>query len=140
MNLSAYDQCLYEDNTCKQWDETLQLFGKTSHEAVFDTTDWVVFFNKVDLFETKILEIPFTVYQPNFDPNHAHNSKKVKEFLRDAFEHIFYEGLTPQRKEKKGNLYFHITCATAEGSVIEIIQKVQIDLIKSQMKKMGYLL
>eukprot|EP01083_Nonionella_stella_P005145 14948_1 len=140
MSLSAYDQCLYEDNTRKCWDETLELFGKTSHEAVFDTTDWVVFFNKVDIFETKILKIPFTEYQPNFNPNDAHNSKKVKEFIRDAFTHRFYEGLTPQRKKKRGSIYFHITCATLEGSVSEIIQKVQIDLIKSQMKKMGYLL
>eukprot|EP01083_Nonionella_stella_P288034 980375_1 len=112
MSLSAYDQHLYEDNTKNCWDETLELFSKTSHESVFDTTDWVIFFNKVDIFEKKILSIPFTVYQPNFNELHKNNSQKVKEYIRDQFIVRFYDGLTKYRKKKKGNIYFHITCAT----------------------------
>ena len=140
MSLSAYDQHLYEDNTKNCWDETLELFSKTSHESVFDSTDWVIFFNKVDLFEKKIKEIPFTVYQPNFNELHMHDPLKVKEYIRDQFTHRFYDGLSKERKKRKGNLYFHVTCATKSEDVGRIIQKVQIDLIKSQMKKMGYLL
>lgn len=68
------------------------------------------------------------------------NSQKVKEYIRDEFIHRFYDGLTKERKKRRGNIYFHVTCATKSEDVGRIIQKVQIDLIKSQMKKMGYLL
>eukprot|EP01083_Nonionella_stella_P106797 308528_1 len=99
MDLSAYDQhFIYEDRSCNCWDETLELFVKLSHEVVFDSTDWAVFLNKDDLFETKISKIPFTIYQSTFNPIDAHSSKKVKKFIRDAFCNRFYQGLTKQRR------------------------------------------
>ena len=139
MSLAAYNQNLYEDHTKSCWDESLELFSKTSQERVFDGTDWVVLLNKVDLFEKKILEIPFTVYQKDFNELYAHDALKVKEYIRDQFIYRFYDGLSKERKKKRGNLYFHVTCAIEEDDVGRIIQKIQIDMIKSQMKRMGYL-
>ena len=140
MSLSKYDEFVFEDNTANCWDETLRLFEKTSHEKVFDKCDWVIIFNKVDLFEKKILEVPFTVYKPEFNELYAHDSVKVKEYIRDEFIHRFYDGLSKERKKKRGNLYFHVVCAIKVEDIGRILQKIQIDLIKSQMKKIGYLL
>eukprot|EP00485_Elphidium_margaritaceum_P012172 CAMPEP_0202706766 /NCGR_PEP_ID=MMETSP1385-20130828/19142_1 /ASSEMBLY_ACC=CAM_ASM_000861 /TAXON_ID=933848 /ORGANISM="Elphidium margaritaceum" /LENGTH=447 /DNA_ID=CAMNT_0049365309 /DNA_START=36 /DNA_END=1379 /DNA_ORIENTATION=+ len=140
MALSAYDQCLFEDNTKNCWDETLELFSKTAHEAAFGSTDWVIFFNKVDLFEAKIAKIPFSVYQTDFNADDVHNSDAVKKWILDEFRRRFYDGLSKEQIRKRGNLYFHVTCATNEEYVSKIIQRVHVDLIKSQMKKMGYLM
>ena len=140
MSLAGYDQNLSEDHTTNCLGETLKLFSKTTHERVFDSADWVVFLNKVDLFEEKILEVPFTVYHKDFNELYANNSLKVKEYIRNQFIIRFYDGLSKERKKKRGNLYFHITCAIKENETGRTIQKFQIDMIKSQMKKMGYLL
>eukprot|EP01084_Bolivina_argentea_P075312 136528_1 len=123
MSLSAYDQHLYEDNTKNCWDETLELFYKTSHERAFDTTDWVIFFNKVDIFEKKILQTPFTVYQPNFNELWKNNSGKVKEYIRDEFTHRFYDGLTKERKKKEVIYIFMLRALPMLWMLVELYKK-----------------
>jgi len=143
MALSAYDQCLYEDNTRNCWDETLQLFAQTSHQKVFALTDWVCFLNKNDIFEAKIARVPFSVYRPDFNELYVNDGGKVKEFVRDQFVYLFNEGYQSKgggRAKRRGNIYFHVTNATQSEEVGAIIERVQVDLIKSQMKKMGYLM
>jgi len=137
MNLAGYDQVLYEDNNKNCLNETLQLFKKTCQYKSFKNTDWVVFFNKIDIFENKIKEIPFTVFNQEFDENDANNSEKVQQYIRQEFTNRFYND--SDENIKKGQIYFHTTCATDAIQVGEIIKKVQIDIISSAMKKMGYL-
>jgi len=139
MNLAGYDQVLYEDNTKNCLNETLELFQSTCHSKAFTTTDWVVFFNKIDIFELKIKQIPFTKFKKDFNKNYATNSDKVQEHIRNEFKQRFYQNKNGQIINKRGEIYFHTTCATDALQVGEIIKKVQIDIISSAMKKMGYL-
>jgi hypothetical protein len=140
MGLSGYDQVLFEDNSRNCLEERLDLFKNTCHNKVFSSTDWVIFFNKIDIFEDKIKHVPFTVYQPSFPEAQKHSSRHVREYIQQQFHDIFFEELSAEGKLQRGGIFFHYTCATKEESVSRIIHKVQIDIIKSQMKRMGYLM
>merc|ERR1719216_475647 len=76
MSLSAYDQVLYEDHTTRCYDETLNLFKKTAANKAFETTDFIVFLNKNDLFQDKLGRIPFTVYKVTLTRTRHRNQRQ----------------------------------------------------------------
>lgn len=140
IGFSAYDQVLFEDPSSNCLTETLKLFYETCHHSLFLEIDWIVFFNKSDIFEDKISVVPFTVYRPEFNDEQKHNSVYVREFIQREIEDLFYDELNEEERESRGRLYFHYTCATHEAKVGSIIVSVQCDIIKSQLIKCGYLL
>eukprot|EP00484_Ammonia_sp_Unknown_P000019 CAMPEP_0197021762 /NCGR_PEP_ID=MMETSP1384-20130603/2691_1 /TAXON_ID=29189 /ORGANISM="Ammonia sp." /LENGTH=481 /DNA_ID=CAMNT_0042449667 /DNA_START=55 /DNA_END=1500 /DNA_ORIENTATION=+ len=140
MNLAGYDQVLYEDNTKNCLAETLELFHSTCQSKAFKETDFVIFFNKVDIFEEKIKTVPFTVFKPDFPVKYAKDEMQVRAFIQQEFTERFYDNHSQtERSKTRGQIYFHTTCATDAVQVGEIIKKVQIDIITSAMKRMGYL-
>jgi len=54
ISLSDYNQVLYEDNTTNRMRESEKLFGEILNSIFFKSTPFIVFFNKVDLFKTKL--------------------------------------------------------------------------------------
>jgi GTPase SAR1 family protein len=57
VNLNAYNQVLFEDNTRNRMQESLALFREITHNPIFATTPIVLFLNKKDLFESMIHEV-----------------------------------------------------------------------------------
>ena len=56
--LSEYDQTLFEDKRQNRMIEALTLFGEMCNSPWFETTDMILFLNKCDLFEEKIMRVP----------------------------------------------------------------------------------
>jgi len=54
ISLSDYNQVLYEDNTTNRMRESEKLFGEILNCIFFKSTPFIVFFNKVDLFQQKL--------------------------------------------------------------------------------------
>ena len=54
-SLSEFDQVLYEDETKNRLDEALELFAQISNSKWFVNAALILFLNKKDLFEKKVL-------------------------------------------------------------------------------------
>jgi len=57
VNLNAYNQVLFEDNTKNRMSESIELFHEITHNRSFVDTPIVIFFNKKDLFEREIAKV-----------------------------------------------------------------------------------
>eukprot|EP00092_Neocalanus_flemingeri_P090086 GFUD01114076.1.p1 GENE.GFUD01114076.1~~GFUD01114076.1.p1 ORF type:complete len:170 (-),score=34.57 GFUD01114076.1:87-596(-) len=65
--LSDYNQVLYEDNTTNRMRESEKLFGEILNCIFFKRTPFIVFFNKVDLFQQKLQIDSLKNYFPEFN-------------------------------------------------------------------------
>ena len=54
-SLSEFDQTLYEDETKNRLDEALELFAQISNSKWFVNASLILFLNKKDLFEKKVV-------------------------------------------------------------------------------------
>ena len=110
MSLADYDQTILEDDIHKNcYAEALDIFERVFRNEALDNVDCRVFFNKNDLFEQKILKIPFSVYDPNFNHDMIHNGDAVKQYLQKEFKRRFYDGKIPSQVARR--IRFYVTNA-----------------------------
>ncbi|XP_010273838.1 PREDICTED: guanine nucleotide-binding protein alpha-1 subunit-like isoform X2 [Nelumbo nucifera] len=68
--ISEYDQMLFEDESKNRMMETRELFDWVLKQPCFEKTSFMLFLNKFDIFEKKVLKVPLNVcewfkdYQP----------------------------------------------------------------------------
>uniref|UniRef100_A0A1I7T656 G-protein alpha subunit n=1 Tax=Caenorhabditis tropicalis TaxID=1561998 RepID=A0A1I7T656_9PELO len=129
-SLSEFDQVLLEDNTTNRMHESLQLFKQVVNNKYFVNTSVILFLNKIDLFEEKImvkkrsLTIAFESYSgPAQDIDSA-----------TAFVEKKYRGMA-DNKEK--NIYCHLTCATDTQQVQYVLDAVLDTILSSKLKGCG---
>ena len=62
--ISEFDQVLYEDEKCNRLVESMNVFEEICNEPSFDTTAMIVFLNKVDSQQARILKFSciFTMF------------------------------------------------------------------------------
>eukprot|EP01084_Bolivina_argentea_P143576 252071_1 len=132
MSLCSYDQNLCEDNTQNCYDEALNVFDKTMRHEALQTINVVVFFNKNDLFVKKIKEVPFTVFDPNFNKEYANNPEEVKTYLRQEYKKRFYNGIKADKSHRR--IHFHVTCATDTKQIKTVMHLIQFETVRKQMR------
>ena len=87
----------------------------------------MVFLNKKDILERKVLKVSFKVNFPEFDGDDK-NTQEVIEFTKSKLEEV------------GGNarpVYFHVTCATDKKNVEFVFDAVQDSIIYSSMRNIG---
>nr|AAA28060.1 G protein alpha subunit [Caenorhabditis elegans] len=129
-SLSEYDQVLLEDNTTNRMHESIQLFKQVINNKYFVNTSVILFLNKIDLFEEKIvtkkrsLGIAFESFSgPSQDLNAA-----------VAFVEKKYRSMA-ENKEK--NIYCHHTCATDTQQVQYVLDAVLDTILSTKLKGCG---
>ena len=55
--ISEYDQCLFEDERVNRMHESIVLFDSLCNSQWFANTPFILFLNKIDIFEKKILKV-----------------------------------------------------------------------------------
>jgi len=133
MSLPAYDQTLFEDNTQNCYREALDVFEKTMKHAALKEIDVIVFLNKNDLFVPKIAEVPFSVFEPDFDKELVHNADAVKKYLRQEYHNRFYLGMKPNKSPRR--IHFHITCATDTNQIQTVMHLIQFETVRKMMQE-----
>ena len=76
ISLSDYNQVLYEDNTTNRMRESEKLFGEILNSIFFKKTPFIVFFNKLDIFQEKLRFAKLENYLPEYS-----GSQDYKEAL-----------------------------------------------------------
>jgi GTPase SAR1 family protein len=127
--LSAYNQCLYEDESQNDLAESLILFEEISNSEWLQKSSIILFLNKRDIFYEKIVEkkIPLGDFFPEYEGNNTYEDGC--EFVQDMF----------LRKNPEREIYTHITCATDEGNVLAVFNSVKDAIIQKGLANAGLL-
>ncbi|XP_077240957.1 guanine nucleotide-binding protein alpha-1 subunit-like isoform X2 [Tasmannia lanceolata] len=107
--LSEYDQMLFEDENKNRMMETKELFDWVLKQPCFEKTSFMLFLNKFDIFEKKVLNVPLNVcewfkdYQPlgtgKQEIEHAY------EFVKKKFEELYFQSTTPDHVDRVFKIY-----------------------------------
>ncbi|KAL9338977.1 hypothetical protein Peur_067992 [Populus x canadensis] len=106
--ISEYDQTLFEDENKNRMIGTKELFEWVLKQPCFETS-FMLFLNKFDIFEKKVLKVPLNVcewfkdYQPvltgKLEIEHAY------EFVKKKFEELYFQSTTPDRVDRVFKIY-----------------------------------
>lgn len=127
--MSEYDQMLFEDERVNRMHESIMLFDSLLNSKWFRDTPFILFLNKMDIFEEKVKRMPIRKFFPDFQGRVGDAEAGVK-----YFENIF---LSLNRYNKP--LYVRRTCAT-DTQTMKFVLSAVTDLITQQnLKKSGIL-
>ena len=105
VSIAEYDQVLEEDKNVNRMKESMELFENIVNNQYFKRKSFICFFNKKDLFESKIREKSIQPYFPNYagDPHSFTESSEflVKEYLAKNYAEC-----------SERSMYPHLTTAT----------------------------
>lgn len=122
-----YDQTLYEDGRVNRMRESFALFEALCNSQWFFRTPFILFLNKVDLLEEKLLRLPITNYFPEYgrDPLNVSN----------VLDHMESQLLSLNRTKKP--IYVHRTCATDTAGMSFVLGAVTDIVIQQNLKQSG---
>uniref|UniRef100_A0A6I8NY13 Guanine nucleotide-binding protein G(i) subunit alpha-2 n=1 Tax=Ornithorhynchus anatinus TaxID=9258 RepID=A0A6I8NY13_ORNAN len=126
--LSAYDLVLAEDEEMNRMHESMKLFDSICNNKWFTDTSIILFLNKKDLFEVKILHSPLNICFPEYTG--ASKYDEAASYIQSKFEDL------NKRKDTK-EIYTHFTCATDTKNVQFVFDAVTDVIIKNNLKDCG---
>ncbi|XP_037547911.1 guanine nucleotide-binding protein G(q) subunit alpha [Nematolebias whitei] len=106
--LSEYDQVLAESSSENRMEESMALFKTIITYKWFDKSSIILFLNKIDLLEEKIMYSHLVDYFPEYD-GPQRDVQAGKKFILDMFE-----SLNPNEDKI---IYSHFTCATNTDNI-----------------------
>jgi len=127
VGMSEYDKALYEDETTNRMHEALKLFKDICNTKWFADTAIILFLNKKDLFEKKIVKVPLSVCFPDYKGEN--NYKEASQYIEDQF--------LAQNENSKKLIYVHHTCATDTGNISVLFKAVQDIILNKILDKLG---
>lgn len=92
VNLAGYNSVLFEDQSMNRMEECFNLFKQTAMNPAFATTPIFVFFNKKDLFETKIKKEPITACKVFADYQGNGELMECISFIEEKFKNAVTTG------------------------------------------------
>ncbi|XP_058108604.1 guanine nucleotide-binding protein alpha-1 subunit isoform X2 [Magnolia sinica] len=104
-----YDQMLFEDETKNRMMETKELFDWVLKQPCFEKTSFMLFLNKFDIFEKKVLKVPLNVcewfkdYQPS--TSGKQEIEHAYEFVKKKFEELYFQSTAPDRVDRVFKIY-----------------------------------
>lgn len=127
--VSEYDQMLFEDECVNRMHEAIMLFDTLLNSRWFYNTPFILFLNKIDIFEEKVKRSPIRQYFPDY-PGRLGDAEAGLKY----FEQIF---LSLNRTKKP--IYVHRTCATDTQSMKFVLTAVTDLIVQQNLKKSGIL-
>lgn len=125
--MSEYDQTCQEDEKTNRMQESLLLFKEVCNNKWFLDTSIILFLNKKDLFEEKILRSPLTIAFPEYKGEQTY--EEASAYIRYKFE-----SLNKQKAYGK-EIYTHFTCATSNRNMEFVFDAVTDVILRNNIKK-----
>ena len=132
VSLSGYDQVCFEDATQNRLVESLDLFADTRNNKWFKNTPFILFLNKVDLFEKKIADIDLRNMEKKWFLNYngGTNFDAALAFIKEEFA-----SKTPAGQE----LYTHETTATNTKNVELVFDACKDIFLRRNLQDAGFM-
>lgn len=112
--LSEYDQLLFEDETINRMKEALTLFGSICQSRWFAHTSIILFLNKTDVLEEKLLTSPLQECFADYDG--GSDVAAACAYIANKF--------VSMNPHKQKQIYTHFTCATDTLQVQRVLVAV----------------
>lgn len=127
--ISEYDQMLYENEEQNRLLESINQFQEVANLPSFEETAFILFLNKIDLFEKKIPRVSMRdMCFPEFEGD-------VKS-IDDCLEYITQKFLNA-RDGKDKMVYPHTTCATDTDNIEKVFEACKLIILQSNLEKLG---
>jgi len=128
ISLSDYNQVLYEDNTTNRMRESEKLFGEILNCIFFQHTPFIVFFNKIDIFQEKLKFAKLENYLPEYS-----GSQDYKEALTFIKRKFLRKNRFPDR-----DIYSFETTATDTNLVKNIFGAISEIILNKMLSNAGF--
>nr|XP_036232595.1 G protein alpha q subunit-like [Bactrocera oleae] len=126
-SLSEYDQTLNEAKGLNRMEESKNLFRAILSTSYFRNSSIILFLNKQDILEEKILTSHLVDYYPEYE-GPKQNADEAKYFIRQMFEALVH---------KDRPIYTHFTCATDTKNFRVVFLAVQDTIMRSYLDSIG---
>ncbi|XP_011182992.2 guanine nucleotide-binding protein subunit alpha-14 [Zeugodacus cucurbitae] len=126
-SLSEYDQTLCEARGLNRMEESMSLFRSILSTHYFRNSSIILFLNKQDILEEKIMTSHLVDNFPEYQ-GPKQNAEAAKYFIREMFEAVV---------EKGRKVYPHFTCATDTKNFRIVFLTVQDTIINNYLKSIG---
>ena len=132
--ISEYNQVLLEDGKTNRMEESLKLFDSIVNNAFFIRTNFILFLNKIDLFEEKIKKFDLRTHFDDFK-GEPEDAEAAKKFIAAKFlSRIKSDSASKKNKWANSRVYHHFTCATNTGHIKIIFQDVVSSIINRALE------
>ncbi|XP_068585051.1 guanine nucleotide binding protein (G protein) alpha v1 isoform X2 [Cebidichthys violaceus] len=130
--LSGYDMTLVEDPSVNRLQESMKLFSSICNNVFFRSTSMILFMNKIDLFQDKILHSGrhLRLYLPQFKGADCDVDSSAR-FIAATFASL---NATPGKL-----IYHHFTTATDTSNVQVVFQVVMDTIIRENLEAVSLL-
>ncbi|KAF7327280.1 Heterotrimeric G-protein alpha subunit 4 [Mycena kentingensis (nom. inval.)] len=119
VSLSGYDQCLFEDHEVNQMRDSMAIWESICSSQWFKDTSIILFLNKDDLFQQKILTSPLKPYFPEYDGPEG-DVVAARKFFKQQLTLIAIRSGRSKDKE----VYLHVTNATDTAMLTVVLAAV----------------
>lgn len=132
VSLSGYDMTLVEDPSMNRLQESMKLFSSICNNVFFRSTSMILFMNKIDLFQDKILHSSrhLRLYLPQF---------KGADCDVDAAARFIAATFVSLNKTPSKLIYHHFTTATDTSNIQVVFQVVMDTIIKENLEAVSLL-
>uniref|UniRef100_A0A3Q0RGG7 Guanine nucleotide binding protein (G protein) alpha v1 n=1 Tax=Amphilophus citrinellus TaxID=61819 RepID=A0A3Q0RGG7_AMPCI len=132
VSLSGYDMTLVEDPSVNRLQESMKLFSSICNNIFFRSTSMILFMNKIDLFQDKILHSGrhLRLYLPQFKGADC-DVDSAARFIAASFVSL---NTTPSKL-----IYHHFTTATDTSNIQVVFQVVMETIIKENLEAVSLL-
>ncbi|XP_050327079.1 guanine nucleotide-binding protein subunit alpha-14-like [Bactrocera neohumeralis] len=126
-SLSEYDQTLSEAKGLSRMEESKSLFRAILSTSYFRKSSIILFLNKQDLLEEKIMTSHLVDYYPEYE-GPKQDADSAKYFIRQMFEAMV---------DKDRKIYTHYTCATDTRNFRVVFLAVQDTIMSHYLEAIG---
>jgi hypothetical protein len=117
VSMSEYDQTLLEDTEVNRMQESLKVFSQICNSKHLSTSSFLLFLNKQDVFNEKIVYSPLNQCFPDYDGPREKHAAAI--YMRQQFK---------DQNHSENELYCHFTNAK-DTQTVKVIFEVMIDII-----------
>uniref|UniRef100_A0A3B3Z9S1 Guanine nucleotide-binding protein subunit alpha n=2 Tax=Periophthalmus magnuspinnatus TaxID=409849 RepID=A0A3B3Z9S1_9GOBI len=124
--LSEYDQVLAECDNENRMEESKALFKTIINYPWFQRSSVILFLNKTDILQEKIMYSHIATYFPEFT-GPQQDIKSAQEFILKMYQE--------QNPDKEKTLYHHFTCATDTENIRFVFVAVKDTILRHNLKE-----
>ncbi|XP_062409648.1 guanine nucleotide-binding protein subunit alpha-14-like [Sardina pilchardus] len=123
--LSEYDQVLYESHQENRMVESKALFKTIISSNWFTESSIILFLNKKDILQEKILKSHLVDYFPAYT-GPKHDAESAQRFILKMYEQ--------QDPDRQKSLYSHFTCATDTENIRFVFNAVKHTILQNNLE------
>ncbi|KAI7866372.1 G protein alpha subunit [Spinellus fusiger] len=127
--INEYDQVLLEDESVNRMHEALTLFDSICNSRWFSRTSTILFLNKTDIFEQKLMHSSLSHYFHDFQGGDDYSL--ASQYLLNRFLML--------NSSSEKQIYTHFTCATDTAQIKFVMSAVNDIILQSNLRNLGLL-